>query len=318
MITTTLTRKLSFYGQGSKLFSIYLVNMILTVVTFGLYYPWAKVAIMKYMYEETELEGSRFIFHGTGKEMFIGFIKAVAIFGGTYALIVLGGIYGGSLVGGLLTLAFYALLLVFIPIAIHGSMKYRMSRTSWRGIHFGYRGDRNELMKKFVRDAMLTLITFGIYGAWMSVNLRRYVMEHIRFGNIEFRYVGQGDDYFLLHLKGYFLSIFTLGIYSFWYARDLFNFWINNTQLVQGSRYAKLRSTATGGDYFMLVVPNLLLIVFTLGLGTPWAMIRTMNFVFDKVSIEGDLDLDRVQQTEGAYKDATGVEVADMLDIDLV
>ncbi len=318
MTTTTLYRQLRFHGQGSKLFSIYLVNMLLTLVTLGFYYPWAKVAIMKYMYEATELECSRFAFHGTGKEIFMGFLKALAIFGSMYGLLLVAMFYGEPVLVNIMFLVFYAVMMVLIPIAIHGSMKYRMSRTSWRGIHFGYRGDRNELLKKFIGDALLTVITFGIYGFWMSMNIRKYVLGNVRFGNVEFRYSGQGSDYFALHLKGYFLSLITMGIYSFWYARDLFNYWINNIHLIQNGRHARLRSEATGGDYFMLIVPNILLIIFTLGLGTPWAMIRTMNFVFDIVFIDGELDTDRIEQTEGAYRDATGVEVADMLDLDLV
>lgn len=316
--TFTQSRQLHFSGKGSKLFSIYLVNMILTVLTLGLYYPWAKVALMKYMYEETELEGSRFMFHGTGKEIFRGFIKAVVILGGLYLMLYLMATSGDPILPVAGLLLFYAVLLVLIPLAIHGSVKYRMSRTSWRGIHFGYRGNRNELLKKFIGDALLTVITFGIYSFWMTVNLRRYVLGNIRFGNVEFRYTGRGSDYFAVFLKGYFLTVITFGIYFFWFAKDMFNFWINNIHLVQGTRHAKLRSTATGGAYFALIVPNVLLIIFTLGLGTPWAMIRTMNFIFDNVVIDGELDTDRIEQTEGAFKDATGVEVADMLDLDLV
>ena len=76
------TRQVTFYGEGAKLFGIYIVNILLTLVTLGLYYPWARAALLKYMYEESEFEGSRFTFHGTGKEMFIGFIKAIGIFPG--------------------------------------------------------------------------------------------------------------------------------------------------------------------------------------------------------------------------------------------
>lgn len=318
MMTTVQHRRLHFLGQGGKLFSVYLINMILTVVTLGLYYPWAKVAIMKYMYEETEFEGSRFTFHGTGKEIFMGFIKAVLIFGALYSamfLLVLTKEPALIIMG---VVVFALMMLVMIPFSIHGSVKYRMSRTSWRGIHFGYRGDRNELMKKFIVNGLITLFTLGFYGPWMAIKIRKYIMDNIRFGNVEFRYEAHGSDYFVLHLKGYFLTYITLGVYSFWYAKNLFNFWVNNTYLLQNGRQAKLRSTATGGAYFELIVPNILLILLTFGLGTPWAMVRTMNFVLDNVVIEGELDTDNILQTEKSYKDATGTEVADMLDLDLV
>src|SRR5688572_25410992 len=75
-ITTTQVR---FYGDGAKYFGILLVNIFLTLITFGFYYPWARAKNLQYLYGETEFAGSRLAFHGTGKEMFKGFIKAVAV-----------------------------------------------------------------------------------------------------------------------------------------------------------------------------------------------------------------------------------------------
>ena len=79
---------LSFHGEGSKYFVIRLLNAILQAVTFNFYYPWAKAAKLDYLYEQTEFAGSRFKFHGTGKEMFIGYLKMLlivaVIYGGFY------------------------------------------------------------------------------------------------------------------------------------------------------------------------------------------------------------------------------------------
>ncbi|WP_410482280.1 DUF898 family protein [Riemerella anatipestifer] len=55
---------------------------------------------------------------------------------------------------------------MIIPFAIHGSFRYRMSRTSYRGIRFGYRGNRKEFIKKFLKWTLFTIVTFGIYAAW--------------------------------------------------------------------------------------------------------------------------------------------------------
>src|SRR3990167_1760278 len=100
-----------------------------------------------------------------------------------------------------------------MPLAIHGSYRYRMSRTSWRGIRFGYRGNRNELIKNFFTWIFYTIITLGIYGSWLAMNLRNYLLSNVKLGNIKFKYEGNGGDYFVLNLKGYFLTIITLGIY---------------------------------------------------------------------------------------------------------
>ena len=68
--------KFSFHGSNKQYLGLSLYNLLLTVLTLGLYYPWAKCAIRKFLLQETEIDGSRFEWHGTGKEMFKGFIKA--------------------------------------------------------------------------------------------------------------------------------------------------------------------------------------------------------------------------------------------------
>jgi len=71
---------LTYHGDGKSLFKIYIVNVLLSVITLGVYYPWAKAKLLAYHYSETELENSRFAFLGTGKEIFKGFVKALLIF----------------------------------------------------------------------------------------------------------------------------------------------------------------------------------------------------------------------------------------------
>jgi len=312
------TRQLTFHGEGAKLFGIYIVNILLTIVTFGLYYPWARAALLKYMYEESEFEGSRFTFHGTGKEMFVGFIKAIGIFLGLYCIL-LGAVATRNPTITLIGVAvFYIGFLLLIPIAIHGALRYRTSRSSWRGIHFGYRGDRKELLNMFIIGAIITLITFGIYGAWLAIEIRKYIFKNLRFGNITFSYEGEGGAFFWLNVKGYFLTLITLGIYSFWWAKDLFAYYVDNIRMYQGQTRLNFRSTATAGGYFKLLIVNLLIIVLSLGLATPWAIVRTMQFVFNNIHIDGLLDVNAIVQTEADYTDATGEDLADMIDIGLV
>ncbi|MBL7947284.1 MAG: DUF898 family protein, partial [Flavobacteriales bacterium] len=72
-------KRLAFKGQGGDLFIVLIVNMLLTFITLGLYYPWAKARKLSWYYEHTELDGHPFHFHGKGEEMFKGFIKAIVL-----------------------------------------------------------------------------------------------------------------------------------------------------------------------------------------------------------------------------------------------
>jgi uncharacterized membrane protein YjgN (DUF898 family) len=307
--------KLEFHGSGKDFFAVTIVNWILTIITLGFYYPWAKARKLQFLYGATSLNGDSFSFHGTGKEMFKGFIKAILIFITLYGLLFLFLYLKLAFVGILL---FYLGFLAIFPLAIHGSYRYRMSRTSWRGIRFGYRGNKKELTINFLKWLFFTIITFGIYSSWMSINIRKYVLGNIRFGDIEFEYNGDGADYFVLNLKGYFLTIFTLGIYLFWWQKDLFEYYIDNLTLNKDEKEINLNSTVTGGGFLKLGIVNLLLIVFTLGLGYSWVVSRTLKYIFDNIELQGNIDLNAINQTEEDFKDATGEDVSDFLDLDFV
>lgn len=309
--------KLTFFkGEGGQLFNIYIVNMVLTVFTLGFYYPWARAAMLRYIYQETEFAGSRFTFHGTGNEMFIGFIKGVGIVLGLYLIAFLS-IFSGSLfIMTLGSLIFLVGIFCLMPVAVHGAMRYRLSRTSWRGIHFWYEGTLGTLISEFLSGIFLTIFTFGIYSSWFTIRIRTYVIDNIRFGNTRFSYMGNGTEYFILNLKGNIFTIFTLGIYFFWWMRDLFNFYVNNIQIIQADgKVARFRSTMTGGGYFGLMFVNVLLLVFTLGLASPWVTVRTLRFVMENVAIEDTLDVDAIEQGGENYKNIRNDDIADILDI---
>lgn len=312
-----VSTKVKFYGDGAKYFGILIVNLLLTIITLGLYYPWARAKNLQYIYGETEFAGSRFTFHGTGKEMFKGFVKAIAIVFVLVLVSQLGTISGSKLLAILGSLIYLFGILLLIPLAIHGGLRYRMSRTSWRGIHFGYRGNLRELFGICVKGILLSVFTLGIYSSWFHCNLRKYLESNIRLGNCKFSFEGEGGDLFLINLKGFFFTIFTLGIYLLWYFRNLNHFSINNSRLEQDGNVFSFKSNLTPGDIFITGIINYFLIVFTLGIGTPWAVLRQMRMVIDNVELEGAFNPDAVIQTEENYSDATGDDLLSMLDVGL-
>lgn len=306
---------LNSIGQGGELFKIWIVNLILQIITLGFYYPWGKANQLKYLYGSTLFENDPLEFHGTGKEMFIGFIKALVFLILIYGTFILLTFSGFPILGAVI---FFLCFMAVIPLIIHGSYRYRMSRTSWRGIRFGYRGDKKELYGIFIKGILLTIITFGIYGSWFAINIRNYVISHIKIGNGKFQYRGDGTDFFVLNLVGYLLTIVTLGIYGFWWQKNLFEYYINHMTIENDGEVINFKSIATGGGFFSLLLGNVLMIIFTLGLATPWVVIRTLKFVFNNIELEGNLDLNKLVQTEDSYKDATAEDLADFFDFDVV
>ena len=309
---------LRFHGKGFDFFKIQLVNLILCVITLGLYYPWAKARTLSYLYSQTSFENQPFIFTGTGKEMFRGFIKAFLFIITLYVLIFMSAILGSGGIIQIVLLFVYLIFIAIIPLVLHGSYRYRMAKTQWSGIRFGYIGNRNELVKLFFRDLFLTIITFGIYGAWFSINLRKYILGHIQMGNAKFAYRGNGSDYFVLNLKGYILSILTLGIYLFWWQKNLFSYYVDNLILSNEERTVKCKSTATGAQFAGLLIVNIIILLFTLGLGYSWVVTRTLEFAFSNIHLSGEIEFDTLIQTQGDYSDATATDMADFLDFGFI
>jgi uncharacterized membrane protein YjgN (DUF898 family) len=53
-----------FTGRGGEYFRIWVVNLLLTVLTLGIYSAWAKVRRAKYFWQNTRLEEHVFDYHG--------------------------------------------------------------------------------------------------------------------------------------------------------------------------------------------------------------------------------------------------------------
>lgn len=306
---------LRYLGNGFELFKIQLVNLLLQIVTLGLYYPWAKANTLNYVYCHTTLQDHPFTFTGTGKEMFRGYIKLLILLGILFAVFF---VLANSDHAGWGLFLIYLSIFILIPFALHGSYRYRMAKTMWRGIRFGYTGDRGELATIFFGGIFLTLITLGFYGPWFYMKLRRYLLGHVRMGDANFSYSGTGGDFFVMNLAGYILTIFTLGIYFFWWQRDVFRFFVNNLRLHRNDQMVQFESTATAGGFFSLIAGNFFIILFTLGIGIPWVITRSLKFVANNIQMTGNISLDELEQQQEDFSDASGEDLSDFFDFGFI
>jgi uncharacterized membrane protein YjgN (DUF898 family) len=306
---------LRYLGNGFELFKIQLVNLLLQIVTLGLYYPWAKANTLNYVYSHTTLQDHPFTFTGTGKEMFRGYIKLLILLGILFAVFF---VLANSDHAGWGLFLIYLSIFILIPFALHGSYRYRMAKTMWRGIRFGYTGDRGELATIFFGGIFLTLITLGFYGPWFYMKLRRYLLGHVRMGDANFSYSGTGGDFFVMNLAGYILTIFTLGIYFFWWQRDVFRFFVNNLRLHRNDQMVQFESTATAGGFFSLIAGNFFIILFTLGIGIPWVITRSLKFVANNIQMTGNISLDELEQQQEDFSDASGEDLSDFFDFGFI
>jgi len=302
---------LSFHGTGSSLFLLILKNVLLTIVTLGVYAPWAATERRKYVWQNVEFHGQRFIFGGTGLELFIGYLKVLvgyAVFLGVPMLVRQ---ISPSLAIAV-QVAFVLGLVALIPFAVYGSRAYLLSRSTWRGIHFSMQPGAGPFVRAFLVGYLLTVVTLGLYmPVWLN-KLRKIITDRSRFGNHAFRYDGDDFEVWVMSMKGLLLSIVTLGIYYFWFRANLSRYEVEHTHFGQ----AKGRLELTGGDVFKFTMTYLLGTTLTLGLAFPWLATYVLRSVFERTSLEGDIDFAAITQSE-VRGNAAGDGLADVMDVGL-
>lgn len=287
-------RRPSFHGSGGTLFGIHVVNVLLTIVTLGIYYFWAKTRVRRYLAGQTEIEGDRFAYHGTPRELLFGALKALLVFGLPILVLnlvrdVLGVSSPVKVIAGL---ASAGLLFLFYPVAIVGSRRYRLSRLSWRGINFSFQGRTLEMIMMVLHGTILTGLTLGLYYPFFVIRRQAFLVSNSYFGGERFAFSGRARDLFWSFVIALLLTFPTLGLCWIWYvARKRRYFW-DHTRFGD----ARFSCTVNGGPLFWLWTVDVILLVCTLGLAWPWVRTRNSNFAYRNLALLGPVDLDRIEQ----------------------
>jgi uncharacterized membrane protein YjgN (DUF898 family) len=303
----------SFQGSGGTLFGIQIVNLLLIIITLGIYYFWAKARVRIYTWSQVDFNGDRLAYHGTGKEVLIGWLKAAVIFGiPFYACQNLPVIMGAPtpliIAGAIIS---FVIIAIFVPVATVGSRRYRLSRTSLRGIRFSFRGNWREYAKIFLSCTGWLILTLGFYMPYYVMHRQTFLIEKSYYGNEKFGFDGKGKDLIGSFILSVILMIPTLFISLLWYSYKITNYTWNHTSF--GA--ARFQSTITFGGIIGLFLVNALILIFTLGFGAPWAKVRTLRYYLEHLTLEGKLDLSAIVQ-DAQEASAFGEEVGDFLGLD--
>ncbi len=310
---TDSVHRLRFHGSGSELFGIFITNVLFTLLTLGVYSFWAKVNTRRYLWGQTEFAGDRFGFHGTGRELLIGWLKAAVLFGGLVLITktFLPMVWDNPLAEPVGQLLLAAGFVVLVPLAIIGAMRYRLNRTSWRGVRFGFQGGYRELLGIILWSFLLTGFTLGLYLPFYQTNLRRFLAGHSRFGSTSFTFDGEAGALFGRYVLTLLLTLPTLGLVWPWYLAFQRRYYWDHTSFA-GARF---HCTVTGAGLLGLYAVNLVIIIASLGLALPWATVRTRRYEMENLALQGPVDIEHItQQAQAATP--TGEELSGFLDVD--
>lgn len=183
---------IQFTGKGGEYFGIWIVNLLLSIVTLGIYSAWAKVRRMKYFYKNTEIDGVGFDYHAKPLSILIGRIIAFVIFIIYAVLAKLSGV-----LGGLLLLALF----VLTPWIIVRSLIFNARNSSHRGLRFDFTGKTMEAAKVFIFYPILIMLTLGLAFPFVIQRTNKFLFEGHQFGASNFKSEASAKAFYMIYLK---------------------------------------------------------------------------------------------------------------------
>jgi uncharacterized membrane protein YjgN (DUF898 family) len=184
-------------GSTRELFRLWLGIFLLNVVTLGFYRFWGRTRIRKYLWSRVRLGGDRFEYDGTGGELFRRFLVALVIVVPLLSMEKIAVLTGLPIVWIAVLQGVQVILLVYLTfLAQYGGMRYRLSRTLWRGIRGGLDGHASLYALRGFGYSLLTPVTLGLAFPWQLIGLWRYMVRHAGFGDQDFSFEGTGRKLF--------------------------------------------------------------------------------------------------------------------------
>jgi len=202
-----------FTGSGSEYFRIWVVNLVLTVLTLGIYSAWAKVRRARYFWQNTRLEGHVFDYHGRPISILRGRIFALVL------LAAYSWAFQFSTRAGLVTVA---VLCAVGPWLFMRAQQFKLGNTSFRGLRFGFRAKSSEAYRVVLPVLVLWLspaVLFAVFGEyrqpilifslltvvfipWMHHRLKAYQHGRATYGDRHFAFGRVTRHFYGVYVKG--------------------------------------------------------------------------------------------------------------------
>ncbi len=329
---TTRLLPVTFDGDARSYFGVWIMNVLLTIVTLGVYSAWAKVRTNRWFYGHTAIDGHNFEYHATGMQIFKGRAIAVAI------------IVAFSIVGAfapMLQLLFMLAILFVMPWAINAGLRFTARMTSWRNVRFDFQGNYWRALLLFMLMPIAVMLTLGALAPVASRLVARYVAGGHSYGGAAFRseprlralYAALGRT--LLVVIALLIALFVLfallgmlfgagfsgfhglilGFYGAmlvggaYYVGSVRNE-VFNTMTIDGGH--RTHSSLAPLRYTWIVVSGLLATAFTLGLAYPWAAVRRHRYTAQNTQLEAAPGLDDFVSTQQRAPSSFGGEFSEL------
>ncbi|ANE43831.1 YjgN family protein [Deinococcus puniceus] len=352
---TISTYPVGFTGTSGEFFRLWIVNTALTIVTLGLYLPWARVRTRQYFYGHTWVDGQNFEYTANPLALLRSYLIVSAFFG-AYTLATNLQFQGWEWVVGIIGVGFVAL----YPWLVMKSMRFLAASTAHRGLNFRFHGKAGGAYLAYGVANIAAGLSSGLALPWAWYMQRRYQVEHAAFGRARATFRGDVGNFYVIGLTalglvigavvvlavpliagfallssnnpfsdstdvgflGAFAGIAVLYL-AFLAAYSLSWQYIRGATLKLVLNSLELggvvRTRATFSPWMLawIGLSNAAVQVLTLGLATPWAAVRRSRYVLGGIEVLAIASLDDFAADATPGENALGEAATELLDINL-
>lgn len=232
-------KKIEFTGKGGEFFSIWIVNVALTIITLGIYSAWAKVRTLQYFYGNTVLDGASFRYTASPIQILKGRIIAFIIFM-LY--------FSASKSSPLIAVAVLIFIMLLVPAFLVMSMSFRLRNSVYRNVHFNFDKNFKRAYKVFSIPVLITgayilfiglmqnslamtdngneyfaiavlilMLAIGLMFPWWEFMITQFKVVHAKYGKSDFAFLANTKSYYIMYLKmyGLMLLVFVVAVSLF-------------------------------------------------------------------------------------------------------
>ena len=191
-----------FTGQAGEYFRLWLVNLALSVVTLGLYLPWARVRNRQYFYGHTQVDGHNFEYTANPWALLRGYLL-VGVFFGAYSAATQLQFSGWEWVAGGVALLFTLL----YPWMVRQSLRFLARSTVHRGLNFGFGGSLGGAYMAYGVANVAAGVSLGLALPLAWYAQRDYQVRGLRYGSATGRFRGGPGGLYLIGLTALGLTV---------------------------------------------------------------------------------------------------------------
>ncbi len=318
--------RFEFRGDGLEYFKIWIVNVLLSIITLGIYSAWATVRNNRYFYSNLYLDNNNFRYLASPISILKGRLIAVAAL---IALTVISSQF--PLVG----IGLYVALFLAIPYFVNQSLAFNHRMSAYKNIQFRFKASYGEAFMALLVWPLLGVLTLGILYPMAMLKMNEYLVKNSAYGTTKFDFKASYKDYgiiFLIMLGaavmlgtpiwaiGYFvpaLSMVSPALMGLVYFGLFLFFMVQTSQLFYRSLSLAdhgFAANLTMTGLAKVIVINALLTIITLGLYLPAAKVRMTKYISSCIQMNASDCLDNFAAAEQENISALGEEFGQTFD----